>query len=156
MSTPDDLAATVREGLSIGTRYMHSHSVLALAELVARCKDAEDGYMTATQRWVDEVCHYRNLAIAYGAKPDEMLSKWDRELAEKHTGGNVIDVAAAREETQELWQEAEAAEARVAVLEDALRRIAEWDCLNPPSSDLCADHPWLKRLVDAALGKEQT
>lgn len=38
-------------------------------------------------------------------------------------------------------------------LEAALERIAEWDCLNPPRPELCADHPWLKRLVDEALGR---
>lgn len=42
-------------------------------------------------------------------------------------------------------------EARIKRLEEALRRIQEWDCLNPPDPSLCADHPWLKRLVDEAL-----
>jgi len=36
-------------------------------------------------------------------------------------------------------------------LRNVLRRIAEWDCLNPPDRTLCADHPWLKKLVDTAL-----
>lgn len=34
-------------------------------------------------------------------------------------------------------------------LRDTLRRIQEWDCLNPP--DPKSDFPWLKRLVDEAL-----
>lgn len=33
----------------------------------------------------------------------------------------------------------------------ALRLILAWDCLNPPDPTVCADHPWLRRLVDAAL-----
>ena len=33
----------------------------------------------------------------------------------------------------------------------ALKAIQGWDCLNPPQSDLCADFPWLRRLVDEAL-----
>jgi len=33
----------------------------------------------------------------------------------------------------------------------ALKMIAEWDCLNPPRSDLLSDLSWLKRLVDRAL-----
>ena len=33
----------------------------------------------------------------------------------------------------------------------ALKRIQGWDCLNPPQADLCADLPWLRRLVDEAL-----
>jgi hypothetical protein len=40
---------------------------------------------------------------------------------------------------------------RVLGLEEALRKIQEWDCLNPPDPKLCADHPWLKRHVDAVL-----
>lgn len=36
-------------------------------------------------------------------------------------------------------------------LRAALKRIQEWDCLNPPNPDLCHDHPWLKRTVDDAL-----
>lgn len=39
---------------------------------------------------------------------------------------------------------------------DALRKIQQWDCLNPPRSDLLADLPWLKRLVDEALGDSQS
>jgi hypothetical protein len=36
-------------------------------------------------------------------------------------------------------------------LRAALELIQKWDCLNPPRSELCADHPWLKRLVDEVL-----
>ena len=36
----------------------------------------------------------------------------------------------------------------------ALKRIQGWDCLNPPQSALCADFPWLRRLVDEALEPE--
>jgi hypothetical protein len=35
-----------------------------------------------------------------------------------------------------------------------LKTIQGWDCLNPPQADLCADLPWLRRLVDAALDPE--
>lgn len=35
-------------------------------------------------------------------------------------------------------------------LRAALQRISEWDSLNPP--DPRSDFPWLKRLVDEALG----
>ncbi len=34
---------------------------------------------------------------------------------------------------------------------DVLERIRAWDCLNPPRSELCADHPWLRELVDRSL-----
>ena len=36
---------------------------------------------------------------------------------------------------------------------EALVRIGQWDCLNPPNAELCADHPWLRRLVDEALAR---
>ena len=41
--------------------------------------------------------------------------------------------------------------AEVAWLREALLVIKRWDCLNPPDPKLCADHPWLKGHVDAAL-----
>jgi len=40
---------------------------------------------------------------------------------------------------------------RVGALEEALRRIQQWDCLNPPRADLLSDLPWLRGVVDAAL-----
>jgi hypothetical protein len=36
-------------------------------------------------------------------------------------------------------------------LRAVLKQIQQWDCLNPPNPELCADHAWLKQLVDAAL-----
>lgn len=36
-------------------------------------------------------------------------------------------------------------------LKAALIKIQQWDCLNPPRSELLADLPWLKRLVDETL-----
>lgn len=38
-------------------------------------------------------------------------------------------------------------------LEDAFRKIQQWDCLNPlvPGDYIFCDGPWLKRLVDEAL-----
>jgi hypothetical protein len=38
--------------------------------------------------------------------------------------------------------------------EIVVRRIAEWDCLNPPNAELLGDLPWLASLVKGALGKE--
>lgn len=40
---------------------------------------------------------------------------------------------------------------RIKRMEVALRSIQQWDCLNPPRTDLCADLAWLKGLVDDAL-----
>jgi hypothetical protein len=53
------------------------------------------------------------------------------------------------------WKEAEhariAAETRLLVTREALAKIGEWDCLNPPRADLLSDLPWLRATVDAAL-----
>ena len=35
------------------------------------------------QELVDRVCYYRNLAIILGAKPDQMMSKYDRWLCDR-------------------------------------------------------------------------
>lgn len=34
---------------------------------------------------------------------------------------------------------------------EALLKIKEWDVLNPPKTEVLADLPWLKKLVDDAL-----
>ncbi len=36
-------------------------------------------------------------------------------------------------------------------LRAALVTISQWDCLNPPATQMCADLSWLKELVAAAL-----
>ncbi len=33
----------------------------------------------------------------------------------------------------------------------ALVTISQWDCLNPPATQMCADLSWLKQLVSATL-----
>jgi hypothetical protein len=71
----------------------------------------EQDYRERTQRWVDEVCHYRNLAIELGAPPERMLNKYDRELAKNKDAH--ADDETLRDETPELWDELEAAEAEV-------------------------------------------
>ena len=35
----------------------------------------------------------------------------------------------------------------------ALRAIDEWDCLNPPDSELLLDLPWLRSIVNEGLGE---
>ena len=34
---------------------------------------------------------------------------------------------------------------------EAARSIQQWDMLNPPRPEICADLPWLKRMIDEAL-----
>lgn len=43
-------------------------------------------------------------------------------------------------------------EAEVTRLRAAIVRVQQWDMLNPPNPLFCADFPWLRALVDEALG----
>jgi hypothetical protein len=79
-------------------------------------------YRAATQKWVDGTCHYRNLAIKLGAKPENMLSKYDRDLAAR--GFDASD-GGWDDDTPELWEELEAAEVRVKELEQQVAHSAE-------------------------------
>lgn len=40
-------------------------------------------HIDKTQKLVDDCVHYRNLAILLGAKPDQMVDSYDRELCRK-------------------------------------------------------------------------
>jgi hypothetical protein len=62
----------------------------------------------------------------------------------------------ADQEIQNLEAKIAMLETRNATLLAALESIAAWDCLNPPDPNLCADHPWLKRLVDDAIAAVKT
>lgn len=72
---------------------------------------ADDG----SQRWVDEVCHYRNLAIELGAKRTDMLSEHDAdlhdcwlELTETARRDGERSTADERAETADIWAENDA------------------------------------------------
>jgi hypothetical protein len=65
------------------------------------------------------------------------------------------DVIACRELDRHAAADLEAALAEIDRLRAALMRVQEWDCLNPPRQDLLHDLPWLRRLVDEALGAGQ-
>ena len=41
------------------------------------------------------------------------------------------------------------------VARNALLKIQEWDCLNPPRSDLLCDLPWLRDVVDTAMSQQE-
>jgi len=79
---------------------------------VAALRDRAEELGQRDQRWVDEVCAYRNLAIFLGAKPTDMLNEYDRKLCESgiDTGFAPGDstTADARAETADLWAENEA------------------------------------------------
>lgn len=71
-------------------------------------------YQTVTQRWVDEVCYYRNLAITHGARPTEMLNDPDRALCEAGITDAAMDEQSERSEIVELWDEVDALRAALA------------------------------------------
>jgi hypothetical protein len=108
-----DLRVITKRGEEIDRQMRRAEK--AEAELAKSNKE----YVTGTQRWVDEVCHYRNLAIELGAPPNRMLSKYDRELAERGVDDGWDD--ANRDQTPELWEQLEAVEAE----RDALRATLE-------------------------------
>jgi hypothetical protein len=63
-----------------------------------------------------------------------------------------LQLRSERDHWQRKWAEGRE---EVGRLRAALMRIQEWDCLNPPRQDLLHDLPWLRRLVDEALGAGQ-
>lgn len=51
-----------------------------LAENAELRKDRGRDWTLREQKMIDSICHYRNLAITLGAKPEQMLDQWDRDL----------------------------------------------------------------------------
>lgn len=81
---------------------------------------------------VDRVVHYRNLAIDLGAKPEQMLDKFDRDLVARW-GKNGYTAAEQNEHTALLWDENERLELQVTALEAEIEAAASdcaW-CRNP-------------------------
>lgn len=76
----------------------------------------------------------------------ESNPKWEALLTKHH-----IPVNAATDALHQVFAERESAESELKHVREGLRVIQAWDCLNPPDPNLCADHPWLKRHVDALL-----
>jgi hypothetical protein len=64
----------------------------------------------------------------------------------------LLQLRSERDHWQRKWAEGRE---EIDRLRAALIRIQEWDCLNPPRQDLLHDLPWLRRLVDEALGAGQ-
>lgn len=69
--------------------------------------------LESEQHYVDAVCHYRNLAIVLGAKPNQMLGKFDRDLCEsgidpdETSGGYHISVNQELDALKDVWAEVE-------------------------------------------------
>lgn len=55
------------------------------------------------QRRIDEIVHYRNLAIAFGAPPEQMLNAFDRDLCER----GLADSVEFLREAPDIWEENE-------------------------------------------------
>lgn len=78
-----------------------------------------------TDRDLDRVVHYRNLALELGAKPEHMLNKFDRDLAKKWGGGQGYDAAEEIKYTCLLWEENERLESENARLTQELKAAEE-------------------------------
>jgi hypothetical protein len=107
----------------------------ALAEPVVETLTI-DQHKEVTQKRVDHTIHYRNLAIVLGAKPNQMLTDYDKELCEKgidpddNSGGYHWSVRDSLDEAEDLWEKNERLErerdetqAEVERLQDERARI---------------------------------
>lgn len=61
------------------------------------------------------------------------------------------NLTSTQERCTELVEEARVERRRRKKLEHALHQILQWDCLNPPRSEVLHDLPWLRKLVETAL-----
>lgn len=76
--------------------------------------------VTQAQATIDACVHYRNLAIHLGAKPDDMIGRFDRELCEGWDGDSDEKANGERQFRAEMWRECEAAEERADRAESVL------------------------------------
>lgn len=109
-------------------------------------KSERDDARAALGRWVeviDDVC-----GIQPVSPPDDLMATLSRRVFEWRQ--RITELEAALRQTV---TEREAATNDIERLRTALEAIRRWDCLWPePRRELCADFPWLRRLVDEALG----
>jgi hypothetical protein len=84
-------------------------------------------HIRITGNYIDAVCHYRNLAIVLGAKPEQMTSDYDRWLCERGIdpsedmhglGNNVSDSLA---ELKDVWDENDRLHQKIEILVRALK-----------------------------------
>lgn len=94
-----------------------ARALLAANEESERIKDRDQGF-------VDDVCHYRNLAIALGAKPEQMRNRYDRGLCEKKLVDSVEAGNAC--EVWEIEERAESAESSLKLANERAERLAVW------------------------------
>ncbi len=89
----------------------------------------------------------------------EIASAWFLPTSEPVASGAELDAAIdrARGAVEKLESPEERHSRKVQfdryyAMQSALVKIQQWDCLNPPRADLLSDLPWLRKLVDDALG----
>lgn len=103
--------------------------IVALEAKVAELTKKSNIDADYAQQAVDGICHYRNLAIILGAKPDNMLGKFDRKLCkdgiDKDDTGNGyhISVQELLDETESHWADLDKVETELAVVMAALEKI---------------------------------
>lgn len=73
------------------------------------------------QDGIDALCYYRNLAIAFGAERDDMLSECDRRIWDGHRRGETWETLHdERAETRDVWAEVEALREEIRLLREQL------------------------------------
>jgi hypothetical protein len=92
--------------------YLRQQIDAVLTEPVAKMLTI-DQHKDITQKHVDHCIYYRNLAIVLGAKPNQMLTDYDKELCEKgidpddNSGGYHWSVRDSLNEAEDLWEKNE-------------------------------------------------
>jgi hypothetical protein len=120
--------------------------------LRAKLEEADGVIAAATSAITEQL----NRAVALSRECDRLRARLEEcRLIGMGESGAVAESLQLRSECDH-WQR-KWAEGREEVdrLRAVLTRIQGWDCLNPPRQDLLHDLPWLRRLVDEALGAGQ-
>lgn len=66
---------------------------------IASLEEEVDRLQNSEQSFIDAAAYYRNLAIVLGAKPEQMRSRYDRDLCEKGLESDTL------EEVHSVWEE---------------------------------------------------
>jgi hypothetical protein len=124
------------------------HEAHDIVSGVAEC-DVDDETIPDFEQYKRDLQFIANAPADLGAALEEI----DRLRAKLDEADGVL--AAATSAITEQLNRAVALRRECDRLRAALIRIQEWDCLCPPRQDLLHDLPWLRRLVDEALGAGQ-
>ncbi len=112
--TSEKLGALVSESYGNDHSWQVYQNLLAVAEALREAwRERDEARIGWCLKLGEDARHYRNLAIVLGAKPDQMLNQFDRDLCEQGidptntSGGYHISWNDEMEALRELWEENE-------------------------------------------------